>query len=214
MALSRYDEDLDSGDISLSLPSSRSSPQLSSLLYPSSRIPSRYDDDTNRNVAGPSRPREMSSPTPKRLLGKDLWPSPAVTTFAGDETTRSTSAPMRTTSPETMAPPTAHQTYKQQISVNGGTNVSRSRSLHGRNPPAERVNGNGPSSSRTPSMRVGWHRRPGDPRPPPIVSEDVGDRMGRWVKEIVVCNFDLERGPVVERRIMGRRWGPGEKENV
>jgi hypothetical protein len=38
--------------------------------------------------------------------------------------------------------------------------------------------------------------------------------MERWVKEIVVCNFDLERGPVVERRVMGRRWGSGERENV
>lgn len=46
------------------------------------------------------------------------------------------------------------------------------------------------------------------------MSEDVARKMGRWVKEIVVCNFDLERGPVVERRAGGRRWGLGEKENV
>lgn len=47
-----------------------------------------------------------------------------------------------------------------------------------------------------------------------MVEEGVRQKMERWVKEIVVCNFDLERGPVVERRAVGRRWGPGEKENV
>ncbi|GMK56685.1 hypothetical protein CspeluHIS016_0305250 [Cutaneotrichosporon spelunceum] len=52
------------------------------------------------------------------------------------------------------------------------------------------------------------------PRPPPLVDDDTAARMARWVKEIVVCNFDLERGPVVERRAGRRRWGPGVKENV
>lgn len=66
----------------------------------------------------------------------------------------------------------------------------------------------------TPSDKIGWTRRPGEPRPPPLMNEDVARKMGRWVKEIVVCNFDLERGPVVERRAGGRRWGFGEKENV
>jgi hypothetical protein len=47
-----------------------------------------------------------------------------------------------------------------------------------------------------------------------LITPEVARRVGRWVKEVVVCNFDLERGPVVERRIIGRRWGPGEKENV
>lgn len=70
------------------------------------------------------------------------------------------------------------------------------------------------NGARTPSMRLGWSRRPGEPRPPPMVEQGVRRRMERWVKEIVVCNFDLERGPVVERRAVGRRWGPGEKENV
>jgi len=52
------------------------------------------------------------------------------------------------------------------------------------------------------------------PRPPPLVDDETARQMARWVKEIVVCNFDLERGPVVERRVIGRRWGPGLKENV
>lgn len=51
-------------------------------------------------------------------------------------------------------------------------------------------------------------------RAPPLVDEKTARRMDRWVKEIVVCNFDLERGPVVERRAVGRRWGPGLKANV
>ncbi|KAI9634049.1 uncharacterized protein MKK02DRAFT_17619 [Dioszegia hungarica] len=91
--------------------------------------------------------------------------------------------------------------------------LNRSRSLGNRlSVPSESSptrNGN-----RTPSMRLGWSRRPGEPRPPPMVEEGVRQKMERWVKEIVVCNFDLERGPVVERRAVGRRWGPGEKENV
>ena len=66
----------------------------------------------------------------------------------------------------------------------------------------------------TPTTRLGWSRSPGDLRAPPLVDEVTADRMSRWIKEIVICNFDLERGPVVERRVMGRRWGPGQKENV
>nr|XP_031861745.1 uncharacterized protein CI109_002978 [Kwoniella shandongensis]KAA5528817.1 hypothetical protein CI109_002978 [Kwoniella shandongensis] len=66
----------------------------------------------------------------------------------------------------------------------------------------------------TPSSKLGWTRRPGEPRPPPMVPESTSRAMSRWIKEVVVCNFDLERGPVVERRAGGRRWGPGEKENV
>ncbi|WVW86151.1 hypothetical protein I302_108192 [Kwoniella bestiolae CBS 10118] len=66
----------------------------------------------------------------------------------------------------------------------------------------------------TPSSKLGWSRRPGEPRPPPLVGDATSRKMGRWVKEVVVCNFDLERGPVVERRAGDRRWGPGEKENV
>ncbi|WVR00265.1 hypothetical protein IAU59_007408 [Kwoniella sp. CBS 9459] len=70
------------------------------------------------------------------------------------------------------------------------------------------------SSRATPTSKIGWSRRPGEPRPPPLVSDGTASKMNRWVKEVVVCNFDLERGPVVERRAGGRRWGPGEKENV
>ncbi|WVO12525.1 hypothetical protein L204_100125 [Cryptococcus depauperatus] len=70
------------------------------------------------------------------------------------------------------------------------------------------------NSRLTPTSKTGWSKRPGEPRPPPLMSNDIAQRMSRWVKEIVVCNFDLERGPIVERRARGRRWGPGEKENV
>jgi hypothetical protein len=48
----------------------------------------------------------------------------------------------------------------------------------------------------------------------PLIGDETAQKMSRWIKEIVVCNFDLERGPVVERRVGSRRWGPGEKENV
>lgn len=96
----------------------------------------------------------------------------------------------------------------------GGNAVHRSRSL---NTHKKLPSLNTQTSARSPlsaTDRLGYSRRPGDPRPPPLITPEVSGRMDRWIKEIVVCNFDLERGPVVERRIVGRRWGPGEKENV
>lgn len=205
--MSRYDEDSDSGDISLSIPLSQSSPQLSSILH--------------NNHAGPSRHRDVHSPTPKRLLGKTLWPR-----ANGDVDDDST--PGRTASP-------SHDRRSHSANPFGGDSspipmtrrtsssttikpVSRSRSMNVRLPSvdlsADRRKGSNGSTTRTPSTRLGWTRRPGEPRPPPLVNEDTVYRMERWVKEIVVCNFDLERGPVVERKVMGRHWGPGEKENV
>ncbi|WVF73087.1 hypothetical protein IAT40_007906 [Kwoniella sp. CBS 6097] len=86
---------------------------------------------------------------------------------------------------------------------------NRGNGLHRDNAPMSAT-----SSRATPTSKIGWSRRPGEPRPPPLVSEATASKMNRWVKEVVVCNFDLERGPVVERRAGGRRWGPGEKENV
>lgn len=47
-----------------------------------------------------------------------------------------------------------------------------------------------------------------------FVDPDVASKMKRWVQEIVVCNFDLDRGPVVERRMTGRPWAKGEKANM
>lgn len=103
------------------------------------------------------------------------------------------------------------------------SSLGRSRSLNVHMPSADKPHrqlGSSPiptsatSVCPTPSDKIGWTRHPGEPRPPPLMSEDVARKMGRWVKEIVVCNFDLERGPVVERRAGGRRWGFGEKENV
>jgi hypothetical protein len=108
--------------------------------------------------------------------------------------------------------------------------ITRSRSLNVRIPSEDRSASIGQSpfsrspptlhpasataSSRTPSSRLAFARRPGEVRPAPMLDAETAGRMGRWVKEVVVCNFDLERGPVVERRVAGRRWGPGEKENV
>ena len=228
MSMSRYDEDADSGDISLSL--SKSSPQLSTILA-SGAGPSTY-----RDVAAPP-----SSPTPNRLLGKSLWPRPV--TDEGDDTDRTPTGSLfrsdeRRASSAGISGEGSHGSptrfTRRTSSSNTITTVSRSRSMNVRLPSVDlsagpgsgpgsgsgkarrndgSANGSG-SGSRTPSMRVGWSRRPGEARPPPLVPDQVVYRMERWVKEIVVCNFDLERGPVVERRVMGRRWGSGERENV
>lgn len=47
-----------------------------------------------------------------------------------------------------------------------------------------------------------------------FLPSDVSEKMQRWVQEIVVCNFDIDRGPMVERRMIGRPWGKGERANV
>lgn len=62
-----------------------------------------------------------------------------------------------------------------------------------------------PSGSRRHSYRKNTSR---------FVDPDVATKMKRWVQEIAVCNFDLDRGPVVERRMTGRPWAKGEKANV
>lgn len=62
----------------------------------------------------------------------------------------------------------------------------------------------GPSDTRRQSFR----------QPSQFVAPDVAARMKRWVEEIVVCNFDLDRGPIVERRMLGRPWAKGEKANM
>ena len=194
------DFDSDTGDISLSLPSSSFS------NFPQARA------------------HDIPSPTPQRLLGKSLRSNSishlqsvafddnevSLTPHAGPSH-RPCSAALR---PEADSTPTP---LYRRTSSSGS--LTRSRSLSVRIPTVDLSSSppsRGPASatSRTPSMRLGWTRRPGEPRPPPLVTEEVGKKMGRWVKEVVVCNFDLERGPVVERRAMGRRWGPGEKDNV
>jgi hypothetical protein len=260
--------DPDTGDISLSLPSSGSLPHLSTLLDPSSRNSSPSPSPSSRT---PSARLPLAAPSPTRLLGKGLWaktqsfndagssrsspsfdgsrstppgvpsvslnddeddgpPTPlAGPSFWGLPDRPSSATPQMRSVPQAdptflNSTPTAPYGFNRRTSSSG--NVSRSRSLnirlgdvtadpdlmHAHASPSRA--GAGGSGVRTPSMRIGWARKPGDPRPPPLVTPEVRERMSRWVKEIVVCNFDLERGPVVERRALGRRWGPGEKENV
>ena len=100
------------------------------------------------------------------------------------------------------------------------TSLSRSRSLNLRIPipdqssqPASAHPSTRPRPSFTPLSPTRSTLRPST-RQGPLINEEIAQRMSRWIKEIVVCNFDLERGPVVERRVGSRRWGPGEKENV
>ncbi len=200
----------DSGDISLSVPSSSSS-----------------------TLPSPRAPCEAPSLTPQRLFGKNLWTSShpnlnlassqsvspiddgPITPLAGPssrvlEHPRSSSARPGDDSNTT---PTPRMSNRRTSS---SSSITRSRSLNVRVDLSASPPSRGPASAttRTPSTRLGWSRRPGEARPPPLVNEEVSRKMSRWVKEIVVCNFDLERGPVVERRALGRRWGSGEKENV
>ena len=196
--MSRYEPD--SGDISLSLPPSASSRHL------------------------PSHERDITSPTPQRLYGKTLFsrnvesgPStPRASNFPSD-IEPSTPTPGPSTWPEPPRASSAAPSPSNLIArrTSRSTSINRSKSLSVKLPstsPRSALESTPPA--RTPSARIGWNRQPGEARPPPLVSDTVARKMSRWVKEIVVCNFDLEKGPVVERRAVGRRWGPGEKENV
>ncbi|WWC64585.1 uncharacterized protein I303_107196 [Kwoniella dejecticola CBS 10117] len=190
-----------------------------------------------------SRERDVSvpAPAPQRLFGKSLFsrsPQPPSLPEEGPSVRPSSasSSSVRTVSlndePILESPQAGPSTITSSSSTSSGNSrpsttrrqssgLGRSRSLNVKLPSLDtQVNRSASPMSATsrnmttPTNKLGWSRRPGEPRPPPLVSESVSKRMSRWVKEVVVCNFDLERGPVVERRAGDRRWGPGEKENV
>lgn len=102
-------------------------------------------------------------------------------------------------------------TDSQEDDDHADTPTKPRRSSPRRNPsssslldPADNYHG-APSGSRRHSYRKNTSR---------FVDPDVATKMKRWVQEIVVCNFDLDRGPVVERRMTGRPWAKGEKANM
>ncbi|EIW72107.1 hypothetical protein TREMEDRAFT_41513 [Tremella mesenterica DSM 1558] len=198
------DFDSDAGDISLSVPSSSNSIFLSTFApHEPSRLPFQTHHPTGKLHPNPLlHPNETVSPTP---LAKPMT--------AVDEDEVSTPRPWlpKPQHVEEDMDPVTPTKFTRQFSGSLG----RSKSLNIRLPSIDLpVPGPVSSSSYEPKERMAWNRRPGEARPPPLLDDDLGRRMGRWIQEIVVCNFDLERGPVVERRAVGRRWGPGEKENV
>lgn len=201
----------DSGDISLSLPASEAplaAPQL--------------------------RSREVSTPVPQRLLGKGLWPQHHGTqrsASAHPPATESDMGERRHLAGEGWGPPSPSTSPPLQAggpdsssstpTVSSRRQLTRSRSLNVKIPSVDLSQGprdvSSATTATTPHSSLG---RPGaapsthSPRPPPLIDDDTATRMSRWVQDIIVCNFDLERGPVVERRAGGKRWGPGVKENV
>ncbi|WWC72010.1 uncharacterized protein I206_105969 [Kwoniella pini CBS 10737] len=224
--------DEDSGDISLSSSHFHIPAQSSSRPSSSGSMTSANSQTSEDHTLAPksySRERDVSvpAPAPQRLFGKSLFsrsPQPSTQPEAGPSVSVASSTidsnvgivslndePISEAGPSNKPPSTRRQS----------SGLGRSRSLNVKLPSLDTgINRSvSPMSATsrnltTPTNKLGWSRRPGEPRPPPLVSENVSKRMSRWVKEVVVCNFDLERGPVVERRAGDRRWGPGEKENV
>lgn len=182
-------------------------------------------EDAGRFVADGASPDAVQKPqTRERDHRTDLG---IESSYMSSSSSSPTAGPSRYFDPETTPTrsresPLPGPTPRRTSSNSSTHSLNRSRSLGNRLAiPSSSASASttpsptdGRNGARTPSMRLGWSRRPGEPRPPPMVELGVRRRMERWVKEIVVCNFDLERGPVVERRAVGRRWGPGEKENV
>ena len=48
----------------------------------------------------------------------------------------------------------------------------------------------------------------------PLIANDVAERIRRWVYDIIICNFDLETGPVIERSILRPTRSKRERENL
>ena len=210
------DHDSDAGDISLSFQSLSTATIVSSTRHDiSSSTPNqRFGKYAGNHASIILPPVASASTSPFVSLNDD----DSVTPQAGPSTwlaglVRPASAASNVANPvQAISTPKSKRTNPR---LSSSSSLTRSRSLNVRVEadvsPSRRM---ASAAVRTPSGRLGWSRQPGEPRPPPLVNEDVKRRMARWVKEIVVCNFDLERGPVVERRAVNRRWGPGEKENV
>jgi hypothetical protein len=187
---SRYDPhlDFDSGDGDLSIPGSMTSPQLGTF---SSR--SRHPIDASHT---PTRSNTIASRSSQF------------------HTANSEAGPSRTHSARPPSPSTPGRRNGQPVMERTESQIQRSRSLNTHKKLPQLFTNTSAKSPLSATDRLGYSRRPGDPRPPPLITPGIAKKVGRWFKEMVVCNFDLERGPVVERRIIGRRWGPGEKENV
>jgi hypothetical protein len=64
-----------------------------------------------------------------------------------------------------------------------------------------------PPSTWREAPKVGQHQAP-------FVAEPIARRMQRWVHDVVVCNFDLETGPVIDRSILRPSRSKREKENL
>jgi len=189
---SRYDPglDFDSGDGDLSIASSMTSPQLGTY---SSR--SQYALDMSKT---PTRSNTIASRSSQF------------------NNANSEAGPSRTHSARPPSPFTPGRSNGDSIPSMERTEsqVQRSRSLNMHKKLPQLFTKTSAKSPLSATDRLGYSRRPGDPRPPPLITPEIARKVGRWIKEMVVCNFDLERGPVVERQIIGRRWGPGEKENM
>ena len=170
----------------MSIPGSMTSPQLATFSSRSQRHLDTHNTPTRSNTIG-SRASH----------------------FHG---ANSEAGPSRLMRPHTPATPNQENGKPTMERTESQLQRSRSLNMHKKLPQLfTRTSAKSPLSA---TDRIGYSRRPGDPMPPPLITPEIARKVGRWIKEMVVCNFDLERGPVVERRIIGRRWGPGEKENV
>lgn len=183
--------------------------------------PSRYDPslDFDSGDGDLSIPGSMTSPQLRTFSSRSRRPLDMPNTPTRSSTI--SGRPNRFTEVNSEAGPSRLQSPSAPIGEHGKpvmerteSQLQRSRSLNMHKKLPQLFTSTSAKSPLSATDRIGYSRRPGDPRPPPLITPAIARKVGRWIKEMVVCNFDLERGPVVERRIIGRRWGPGEKENV
>lgn len=210
----------DSGDISLSLRADER-PLAAGALHEFSmpvarRAASSSATDGAKRWPGVSGTMRSSSARPERVPEGDVAERPRSATSShcrSPSPGSSSPSPTRTPVPSRLRASPASPS--SPLSPLHNRRITRSRSLNVRIPSVDLTAKAAQSAtSATHELAVPIAPPAPSPRPPPLIDDETAHSMARWVKEIVVCNFDLERGPVVERRAGGRRWGPGVKENV
>lgn len=213
--------DDDSGDISLSL-SGRSDADVPlaarthEYIMPVPQRASASNPPSSGEQRGPGVAGTMrsSSARPDRLAEGDVAERPRSATSSNwrpDSPSSAELTPVPLRKAQHLSP-----SPSSPLSPLHNRSITRSRSLNVRIPSVDltaKVAQSATSATHAELAIPIAHAAP-SPRPPPLIDDDTAHKMARWVKEIVVCNFDLERGPVVERRAGGRRWGHGVKENV
>ncbi|BEJ13683.1 hypothetical protein CspHIS471_0308570 [Cutaneotrichosporon sp. HIS471] len=179
-----------------------------------------HDDDSGDiSLSRPADKRPLAAgpamPIPRNPKSSGIMRSSSVRLDRppdGDvgERARSTTGYRATASPSPSPSPTATPTPRRQVSESPlsplhARRMTRSRSLNVRIPSIDLTAKSVQSSTSATYLAPEISAPAPSPRPPPLIDDETASRMARWVKEIVVCNFDLERGPVVERRAGGRR---------
>ncbi|CDZ98589.1 Uncharacterized conserved protein [Phaffia rhodozyma] len=121
-----------------------------------------------------------------------------------------------------LPPPVPPKPHHQDISDSLAMNTKSSLPVHPLSPPRirtqralSRSNSIPPRFCRTNrglSQDLGSVRT--DPALDPVLVQTYRANLRRWIEALVIINFDLDIGPVMELSVPERRWGIGVAENI